>query len=218
MMGEWKVDDKPSMSDHNYVLFDTQEKRNEEKATMRNLKKTDWDLFRTMMCLYKDTPEPQNRRDIDKEGQLIIDEIRKALEMACPETPVGKRRPVPWWNEKLTALRRTAKKLYKKEGKASLEYREAQTLFKKEMHYSQRVSWREFVEKMEGMKESSRLVKILTKGKRVDIGFLRKADGTYTESPEERNTGGNDEDPSTGLRGRGDRGRGRGGAPTEREG
>ncbi|XP_036343580.1 uncharacterized protein LOC118752829 [Rhagoletis pomonella] len=122
------------------------------------------------------------RGELDAKADSLNKAFGKALTKACP-LRYGKKARTPWWNEKLTALRKQVRKSFNECYRIEVWdlYRENLKKYKKAIRDAKEASWREFCESIEDTKESARLSKILAKG-HSEPTYIKRSDGPWTES------------------------------------
>jgi len=190
---EWRVDTRPSFSDHRYIRFRV------AKATLcqrmyRPVRKTDWRKFLDKV----DGADPSadinlpliTEGDIEEEAEKIEDIMCQAFRLACPERAVKTKTQVTWWTPKLEKLRSEKIKLLNKAQRVKSDeawnrFREARLTLKKEIRRANKASFRSRMEAIEGTHELSRAVKFLQKDSSIQLNSVINDEGHLTENPEE---------------------------------
>ena len=190
---DWKVDMRPSMSDHRTILFKiTREKP--EPIEFRNKKKLNASEY--IKGVHSDL-EAEEMKEIQTEIELNskVDRITNILITHYHKcTPLVKikpdrKRPM-WWNKDITILRKACRMAFRKAVRTSDEndwssYKSALRAFKKAIRQAKRNHWMTFCNEVEKLPEASRLYRILKDDKVINLGPLEKEDGTWTNGPEE---------------------------------
>ena len=188
----WQVEkDEVSLSDHRYVSFSLFLDR-PPSVKRRNRKATDWAIFkRELARLYQPATSgggwPSTGDSIDKEVEAIQSAVVDAFYKACPMRSIRRRTLVPWWNRSLSDLRRESRRLFRRAFKSNLSddwlaYRTALRRFKSEVQRSKRDSWRQFCGSIQGSSATARLYRVLSLGKREQLGTLKLPNGEYATS------------------------------------
>lgn len=115
---EWKVNKSCTTSDHNMITFKTKGKSvvkniwsNQEGY---NIKKADWDLFKTLTGTHFNERIYENIKnsDTNKATRIFNSVLNKICQESIPKRKLSNR-TVPWWNSNLTKLRNEASKAKK---------------------------------------------------------------------------------------------------------
>lgn len=188
-INDWHVSDEPSMSDHNHIYFDLLGSSSSQKVTFRNPRVTDWGAFRDKLKVnLEDVPKTiKTKESLNIAVTAISIGLIKAYEDSCPIKTMSTKRAVPWWNSKLEKLRSKTRKLFNK-AKRTLDweaYREALTVYNKEIRKSKRETWKKFCEDVNSTPQCARIHKFLAKDKPNQIGLLRHPSGAYTANEKE---------------------------------
>jgi hypothetical protein len=102
---DWKVIHNTS-SDHSAISFTIQTNK---PLGVQSLAKTDWAVWASELDKKKGWQEPaiMNAKRSDMEGKALVKIIVQSWHKACPiSCPKRHRLAVPWWNEKLSALKK----------------------------------------------------------------------------------------------------------------
>lgn len=119
--------------------------------------------------------------------------LNKGLDQGCPLKEVKLRSSHVWWNQECEDLKRKVKRLEHRIFKSGRpndaqwgELRGVLKEYKKVIKKAKSNSWQKFVEETNGMKEMSRLKRILTKENTSEgIKLVKRKDGSLTTSLEE---------------------------------
>lgn len=183
---DWHVSNEPSLSDHRHICFRIEAEKT-VKATVRILKRTDWNLYEEHLLTSKKDFETESINDsdeLDKAADKLNAAILKAYETSCPLTHLKAKRDVPWWGKELEVMRKEVRKLENKKGDRC-KFKEALTEYNKAIRRLKRKSFRKFSEEIEDTPTAARLRKVLSKDHTNGIGTLRKVDGTRTNDQKE---------------------------------
>jgi hypothetical protein len=191
MIGDWRVSNELSGSDHSQILF-TLRHISEVKKWVRNLRKTDWEGYRKDLkaMLTKAPTRYYTCGNLDMAAQHLEDSIRNAFEANCPMILKRSTTKIPWWNKELQKLRSEVRKKFNKTKKTGLPQhwevlKNSQCNYSKALTKAKRKSWRDFCNKIESASEASRLSRILCQDNRPILGCLKRPNGDYTENMEE---------------------------------
>jgi len=188
----WKID---SFSDHRYISFRLTLKA-ECRQPSRNPKRTKWEDFKkeVKLCLTPHHRPISNVRELDTEVEGLTHALVTSYEKTCPLPKKPRKQNPPWWTKEIAESVRVVRRLKSKHKKLVIDSPEAVRLLeeyknrKKQLGYmirkSKRESWKSYCESIDSANEASRLRKILAK-ESSPPGYLKKNDGTWTESSEE---------------------------------
>ena len=190
LIKNWHVSEEASLSDHMHIRFDLEtETETMQQQEARIPKLTDWDLYKVLLgsempSITGNIESPENLEFYSKQ---LHTSIHSAFENSCP---VKRRKPfnrVPWWNEQLEKLKKKSRRLFNKAKRTGEwgEYKLALTEYNLELRRSKRATWRSFCEGINEVPSAVRLQKVLAKDHSNGIGFLQKADASFTESRKE---------------------------------
>ena len=184
-INNWKVDRSESFSDHNYITF-VGGKMETEKGFSRNLKTADWEIFRTNMKEIS-WPNTDTEVDLDVLAESFHDNIKAAINAACPLKPSLGRKPNSWWNKELEKLRSKVRFLRDNRFMNNVWYEKYKTIraqYKAKIIETKRESWKNFCSKLESSKDISKTLKKLTMKPIKGISLLNH-NGKESTSPEE---------------------------------
>ncbi len=188
---EWHVSREDSMSDHRHIYYHLQIDAI-APVYRRNPRSTDWGAYkRNLENRIGDwVTHAQDSNDLEQGVNNLQTAIITSYEESCPLRRVKMGRRVPWWNQRLSELRKECRKnlrraLYSRADQDWEIYKEFRREYKNLIQKSKQKSWRDFCEEIEGVKPSSRLNRVLTKDPTVQIGMMELPNGDYTESRED---------------------------------
>ena len=185
----WRVDEEASLSDHRYIKFVYERGLNSDHW-FRNVRKTNWRLFQNVLWNRKD---PQNSlmttSDLDEEAKDLTEVIMEAFNGACPARKALKRKPVPWWNDELTQLRKKVRVSYRsyiREGKPVRHlYKTMIQEYKKGIASAKRDSWKNYCSEVSDIKDIGKLVRCISGRKYNEVGLVKDEGGSYAKTPNE---------------------------------
>jgi ribonuclease HI len=189
-ISNWRVSDKMSLSDHQYLEFNLSSLKIEE-TEFRNPKKTDWVKFR-LNLLHNLQPlcEINSCLQLETKADELQNAITKAYEESCMLKKRKTNRKCTWFTPYLHDLRQKTRKLWNKAKKkiksgsfndeAIRLYRESLTLYMKEIRKAKELSWKIKCEEINCTNECARINKLLSKHASKTISSLKKSDGTFT--------------------------------------
>ena len=192
---DWRVlVDEPSLSDHRFISFSISlEARREEPVLYRSVRRTNWDAFRQAIDSSADSlplHPPSTVDDIEHLSTAVTSCISNAFVSSCPLSVSKGKKTSPWWTPELSALRANARRLQRRaerqgDAEAWSEYRSALRSFKSCVRRTKRLKWRDFCGSVEGVHQTSRIVKCLSLDKSRNVNSLLKKDGVLCTSPAE---------------------------------
>jgi ribonuclease HI len=190
LVNNWRVCEKPSLSDHRTIRFSSHKIRLEERWS-RPIRRTNWERFSVLSSesLRNVTlPEAWSRADVDRVADAITDCLNNSLNAVCPMRKVTRKpRSKEWWTSDLTAKRALARRAQRRAYSLNTveaweNFREAQRDFKYSTRKAKRESWRSFCSDIDGLDVSSKIFKILRKGVDTDLGSVQLPGGEYAVS------------------------------------
>ncbi|XP_037930669.1 uncharacterized protein LOC119665518 [Teleopsis dalmanni] len=193
LVKNWRVSNKPSMSDHRIVRFNI-EGSPINKKILRNPRKSNWENYTenlkyNLVQLGLDEII-QNEIQLENNLENLNGAILNAYEDSCPLSLINSTKDVPRWNNDLKNLRNIVRGLFnysKRTGDWS-EYRQKLTLYNREIRASKRRSFQKFCDSIESITEVSRLYKVLAKSSSLTAAAtnFKREDGSFTEGEEEK--------------------------------
>ena len=193
LASEWRVDTRPSFSDHRYLRFRIA-KAVLNKRVYRPIRKTNWNKFLDEVGkLEPETTFDQNLPtgvEMEEEAVKLEETMNRALQAACPERTVEARTNVTWWTPKLEKLKSEKIKHLKKAQRAMTDeswerFRKARLDLKKEIRRANKMAFRNRMETIEGTHELARAVKFLQRDSSIQLNAVEMENGKLTEDPEE---------------------------------
>lgn len=193
----WHVSSEPSLSDHRHICFTIESKVVVESTRIPKL--TDWGKFETLVkegIGGVDVPI-YNTEELNQRAEEVNKLLLSAYESSCPLKTRRTNRDVPWWSKRLGSIKKHVRKLANlvKSIDPSVDpdlreavraqHKKALTAYSTEIRRSKRRSWRKFCGEIEDLPTASRIHKILSKDHSVELGSLRKPDGTSTRDGKE---------------------------------
>ena len=190
-ISNWRVSDLIRNSDHRAIVFEVLSDLPDSSPPYRNIKKTDWGLYRQKPeQLSGDCPINQDL-DLDRQVEQLNCMIMQAYRHSCPQiTGSSKVAKLPWWNENLTRLKRLHKQatqLYSEnrtEVNRDLRNR-TRIQYKSEINKARNEHWKNFCENMEQYSTVARIQKVMKNDMVAKLGTLKKTDGSYTSNESE---------------------------------
>ena len=194
MVRDWKVlDREPSFSDHCYISFMVNTGRVFNTVSVSyNAKRINWPGFQeSLACkMLNHTVDEKvdSLNSIEKHSTFLVDCLMQSFHDNTPLCYNRGRNSNPWWNPELTKLRKKARKLMtllrrRNDPVIQSQYRDVRRDFKKAVRQSQRSSWRQFCQDIEGVHPVARLVKTLSLDKTCKINTMLKSNGKFTSTP-----------------------------------
>lgn len=183
----WHVSDEVSFSDHMYIRFMIKGKALSAEPT-RNVRKTDWDHFEGEVgkrIAGFSREKITNVELIDNRIDGLAKVLRDSFNTACPIRYGKRRQNASWWNPELASAKKDLQRKRKYKRQDEEGYKEARKAYKYKQRKAKRKSWREYCHELTEFSPTARLVKTLSTERRKEVGMLKKADGTFTSSPDE---------------------------------
>jgi len=112
LIHNWRVDETPSLSDHNYLRFEVFIKF-PPIVPFRNKRKTDWDRFDFLIGAWakgREVSAIQSVEQLEKSVEEVQGALMEAFVSSCPLPTKKRKKIVPWWRKDLTALKRELNK------------------------------------------------------------------------------------------------------------
>ena len=155
---------------------------------IRNVRRTCWnkyanELDHRLHDLNSTPVSISSVDDIEKLASTVQSQIIKSYNVSCPHREIPRKTDNIWWNTELTCLRREARKAIKsKLGKDWEAFKQAQLIFKNAIKKAKRDSWRLFTESMNSHCATARLAKIMRRNETVQVSYVLRPNGKFTES------------------------------------
>ena len=93
----WNVSEKENFSDHNTINFSIMTDCRGQTDTYRNVRKTDWNLYRSLLEDRIDIPNENDSLDVHTEKLTNV--ITSSYFDSCRLTRTKKKTKPPWWLE-----------------------------------------------------------------------------------------------------------------------
>nr|AMS38365.1 hypothetical protein [Bactrocera tryoni] len=193
LVSQWRVSTEPSLSDHRIVRF-TLKVEVRQLPPRRNPRKANWDTFREILSEELSrggqTDNSVSGPGIESRLSELNGSVINAYHGSCPLKVPTDRRNCPWWSRKLADLRKKVRSLFNKAKRTGVweEYRSYLTLYNKEIRSAKQASFRRFCENVTSTPEAARLHKALARGTTDAVLAIKRGDGTFTTSAEDRAT------------------------------
>ena len=192
MVGNWRVAEGISLSDHELIRWELGEIGIRRQKT-RNIRKTDWKKYVEDVLPRLGRIPTQNVvsvEELDLYTEKVTQAILISFKRSCRESSGRGGKGGPAWTPDLKELQRQARRAQRRAYNTGNpedweRKRECQREFKRALRGFQQSSWRQYCTEMEGLTPVARLVKLLKQDSMVQIGMLQKEDGGYTSTPEE---------------------------------
>ena len=188
-ISDWRVSDKENFSDHNTITFNILTDCRGQKDTYRNVRKTDWNLYRTLLEEKIDTLDRQG--SLDTQAESLSEIISASYLDSCRLVTTKKKTKPPWWNGELTRLKKEAARFRNKYNRNPTEEnkiakKDSLRKFTLEMQYAKRKGWKNFCSEMQDLSTNSKISKILKIDEKKEIGTIRNTfTGELSSTPEE---------------------------------
>ena len=117
---DWKVITGKTASDHNMIAFKYQKMPKVLEEEYKNVRRTNWDLYREKLRKY--LSELENTTDIDGKMNGINQAITRAYSESCPTSKRKTTAKPSWWNSNLSKLKREAIKYRNRYKREPTEY------------------------------------------------------------------------------------------------
>ena len=184
----WKVSDDISGSDHYAIEFDIKLQVESLSTKYRNVRKTDWEGYRSDL--------KTNVQTIDL--GLDIEELAETLEFAIIDAyhkncrlkeSFGSKKPT-WWNNELEKMKKEVRKCVKRhKHRKNAENKElmndAKFRYRKAQDRAREEGWKKLTSEMNSLTATAKMNKIMKMGKKQEIGTIKREDGTFTSTPRE---------------------------------
>lgn len=148
----WHVSGEISLSDHRHICFEIRADISKH-TDVRIPGNTDWDLYKELL---QDKAKDLNINsrcpdEIDRVNEELQGHIFSSFLESCPVRMYKSNRNVPWWNDRLTKMRKKARRLYNSRNKSSYDkasYKETLTCYNKAIRRAKAANWRGFCEEV----------------------------------------------------------------------
>ena len=181
----WKVDGRPSGSDHQNIHFELNSNTNFDRC-FRDPMKTDWKKFQEDIMGLTVIGEKyiRDNYDIEVTAETLHSKILGSYNKNCPLRAKRAKPQCPWWNNSLETERANVRKLFNKAKKKGEwdNYKKALTNYNKNVRKSKQKSWRKFCEEVNSISEGARLQRILRRDETIMVGTLKDEDGEFAST------------------------------------
>ena len=126
-----------------------------------------------------------SKLDIDEMWRDLENEIWRAFKVACPKKPCGKKATCSWWTSELSELRSEVRRLAKRQGLNSAEYKQKRNAFTKAVRIAKSAGWRNHCSSFSDIKSVASFIRRMKGNSMTDIQVIKKNDGTVTRTPRE---------------------------------
>ena len=188
-ISDWRVSDKENFSDHNTINFSILIDCRGQTDTYRNVKKTDWNLYRTLL---KEKTDALDREDnLDVQAECLTEIITNSYFDSCRLVTTKKKTKPPWWTGELTKLKKEAARMRTRCGRNPTDENKAEKKialrkYTLEMQKAKRKGWQNFCHEMQDLSATAKISKILKVGDKKEIGTIRDINtGELSSTPEE---------------------------------
>lgn len=189
LLHNWQVAKEDMLSDHRMITFEIG-KLAEVNTVGRNPRRTNWENFRqklefsVLLGKEKITCTEELDREVAELNQVML----SAYEDSCPPRPLHRNNEAPWWNQKLEKGRKQVRKLFNRAKRTGnwTEYETQRREYSKAIREAKRADYRKFCEEIQETPEAARLYRAYSKDKGIRNLALKRADGKYTETEEEK--------------------------------
>ena len=171
----WRVDPKPSHSDHRYIKFELGKlmPRIEYK---RNWKKVQWHIFRTLnmnnsyphitdVCANRDgCANLDDRANLDECAEQLQTILTNNLNQVAPRKKVNTTKSNRWWNDDIAAIWSEVEYLapWARNSEGGMNaYRSLKNTLSREIRKAKRKTWKKFCTETNSPKELSKLIEAL---------------------------------------------------------
>ena len=191
LIKNWKVWEKLVFSDHRRIDFDLDLSIVKSKPT-RNYRKIDWDLFnKEMESKTWFPPFNWDPKLLDYHTNKFEKDIWKVLDTHYPLRVFKSKGRLPdWWSEEIEKLRRETRNAHNNARNSQTEedwaiYKTTHIRYNRLIRKSRREQWRDYCSEVQSVKDVSQLLKISKAEEKNTLGFVKRADGSFTTSAEE---------------------------------
>jgi hypothetical protein len=191
MIKNWEVWDRFVFSDHRRIDFDLDMTISRPKPS-RNYRKVDWEIFnKEMEAKAWYPPHSWCPQTLDFHTNKFEKDMWNIMDAHYPLNSYRAKGRLPtWWNTEVDKLRSKTRKAHHKARNTQSEedwiiYRGFATHYKRLIRCSKRNSWREYCTNVDTTKDVATLLKISKSEEKNKLGFVKRADGSFTQTAEE---------------------------------
>jgi ribonuclease HI len=182
----WKVLNRESLSDHNYIGMDLDTEIKDEER-FRNKKSTNWNKYKKSLKKLLDRPMGTINciERLNEEAEFLKECIMKSFYVSCPEKTNKPKYKYKWITEDIIRDKKRLLALHNKARRRNNpliwdEWKAKRNEYNEKCKKAKSDRWKKEMGELEDIKDVSRLQKLLEKGKTSGNGTLRRLDGTYT--------------------------------------
>lgn len=184
-ISNWEVSQECTLSDHNKIKFPSAGKT--PNLPFRNPRKTYWIKFRDELSQRMGTwkVDTSTAQLIDWSVEKFTESVTGAYEASCPlRLPKVKKRNL-WFSKELGKLNKKCNEAWRSRKTDWETFQECRRTFRTACRKAKREAFREWCNSIEGVSETSRMHKILSKDRSSQVCSLRKTNGEYTSDKRE---------------------------------
>jgi ribonuclease HI len=183
---EWRVDPRPSFSDHRYVLFKVAASC-PGADLVRNLKKCNWERFEYLVeAGLPDEPDALTSIEAVDEAACALQEVlQKALDECAPRRRPKTGQAVPWLSAELLAKRAEVMRADRDRPftRGPESYQKLYSDYRHDVRKAKEASWRSFCSSVTATKDIARVVRGLQGDAQAQIGLMKNESGVYETDP-----------------------------------
>jgi hypothetical protein len=176
----WHVSDEISLSDHRYIVFQVGDLE-VTRLTYRNPKRINWESYREDLKVNLGIVQ----RDINsvRDVELAVNSLQQAIlssyQQNCPARVALLPRTIPWWNEELSRLKTSTRRLFNQAKRTGdwESYKTALTCYNKEIRKAKQSSWRDYCRGIEDVPDRARFMRIMASQSANRVESIKLLDG-----------------------------------------
>lgn len=190
LIHSWRVTEEETFSDHRLIKFSLRDSF-QAKEPYRNPKKTNWNLYRAHLRSMLSSIDHLDRyltaEDLERANNEITSAIVEAYKLSCPlikPKPLNRRSA---WSDELERRKKELRKAWNKAGKRGKDQERYKTIHRALLRDYNRAQAelrekceKKFFEEADSVPAYARVHKILAKDPVVQVGSLRRSDGSHT--------------------------------------
>ena len=189
----WQNTGQQFGSDHFMLLFVLPCSPGTDNRTFQNVANTDWNRFLSSLPEINPT-DIISTSHLEERARLLINNIRKAFDIACPHKKALPVKPCRWWNENLAVLLRkkniAAKEARRYDGRmrgviARNKKIALGRLFNKALKLAKKESWQRFISNVKDVRNVASMFKSIGVRDQAAMPLLKKPDGEWARNAEE---------------------------------
>lgn len=190
---DWRVSQEPTFSDHNLIQFELDLQVVNEKIMIKDLKSTDWSIFRERLEERMEGPDVVywSKARLDKEAEKLEHCVQVALDQSVPVRYVSNcyKRKEFWSQDLIDARRRmrSSAKAFRRTGRErdKEKYLDCRKIFRKMLRQAKLATWQKYCNETKDAKGMARLNKVIQGTDNKNVGLLKYTSGQETTSPEQ---------------------------------